>query len=172
MFDFPAEQLAGTVRVIFTCLHPSSRDHPALLSSFIFKPGPLDKSADLTQCFVIWTIRFFPLWRKMLRPSHFWRPALWDSTEAEAVDYSPLWESCIEQSRAHPKPSQTLSNDAHREKLTASVCLPHILYINTTSGAESKTTCAAENSKIHCTSGCNRYFLMVLSKILLWCMEW
>lgn len=59
VFDFPAEQLAGTVRVIFTCLHPSSRDHPALLSSFIFKPGPLDKSADLTQCFVIWTIRFF-----------------------------------------------------------------------------------------------------------------
>lgn len=35
-------------------------DHPALLSSFIFKPRPLDKSADLTQRFVIWTILFSP----------------------------------------------------------------------------------------------------------------
>lgn len=58
-FWFSDGQLAGTVELIFTCLTPKQhQDHPAFLSSFIFKPGPLDKSADLTQCFVIWTIRF------------------------------------------------------------------------------------------------------------------
>lgn len=79
----------GQFELIFTCLTLKQQsDHPALLSSFIFKPGPLDKSADLTQCFVIRTIRFHCVGKKMLRPSHFSRPVLWDSTGAEAVNYS------------------------------------------------------------------------------------
>lgn len=56
---FSDGQLPETVKLMFTCFTPKQHeDHPALLSSFIFKPGPLDKSADLTQCFVVWTIRF------------------------------------------------------------------------------------------------------------------
>lgn len=30
----------------------------------------------------------FTVWAKMLRPSHFLRPVLWDSTDAEALNYS------------------------------------------------------------------------------------
>lgn len=85
----PTGSCPGQFELIFTCLTPKQQsDHPALLSSFIFKPGPLDKSADLTQCFVIRTIRFHCVGKKMLRPSHFSRPVLWDSTGAEAVNYS------------------------------------------------------------------------------------
>lgn len=61
----PTGSCPGQFELIFTCLTPKQQsDHPALLSSFIFKPGPLDKSADLTQCFVIRTIRFHCVGKK------------------------------------------------------------------------------------------------------------